>query len=121
MFKRVHAWLNPLATGLAVLSIAIVLLGSFWWPGETSAWAAAVRYSLACFLFVVLFVERPLRGFQRDVLSVSLACLACWILLSVLVFFGQEKILRRGLIIFIFIWSVVFLQTDKSELMIRLL
>lgn len=121
MYKRVHAWFEPLASGLAMLSIAIVLLGSFWWPGETSAWAAAVRYSLACFLFVVLFVGKPLQGGQCGVLGVSLVCLVCWILLSVLVFQGQEKVLRRGLIILIFIWSVVFLQTNKPELMVGLL
>lgn len=102
---------------MALLPVAIVMLGRFWWPGETSAWASSTRFALLTFFLCYLVAGRPVCTTQDKGLLVILVLLACWIGVSVLMFGGQSEVLRRGFVLAVFICAVALLKAvDEARL-----
>ncbi|MBD3814645.1 MAG: hypothetical protein IE917_21050, partial [Betaproteobacteria bacterium] len=69
----------------AWLSLMVLLLGRFWWPGETSAWASAQRFCLGFFLLAALLSWRQVWfELAERRLLLLLAAFALWVVASVL-------------------------------------
>lgn len=106
---------------IALLPVAVVLLGRFWWPGETSAWASSTRFALLTFLVCLLFVGKPVFARLNKKLGVILLLFSGWVILSVALFDGQSEVLRRGLVLAVFICAVAVLKMDGEAALLNLL
>ncbi|GIZ12834.1 O-antigen ligase [Pseudomonas sp. NCCP-436] len=106
----------------AWLSMAVLLLGRFWWPGETSAWASSMRFCLAFFLLAALLNWRQVGAelVERQLLLL-MGGLALWVLISVCWLGGEVDILRRGLVLLVFIVATAYLAGRESQTLLRLL
>lgn len=111
VFQSVRSY----APMLALLSLAVVFLGRFWWPGEASAWAGSVRFALLAFLIAYLLSGEVGKGFKSISLLVSLGFLTGWIVLNVLFVGGDSGVLRRGLVLIVFVCAVVILKDRHSD------
>lgn len=106
---------------IALLPVAVVLLGRFWWPGETSAWASSIRFALLTFLVCLVFVGRPVFARLDKKLGAVLLLFGGWVILSVALFDGQSEVLRRGLVLVVFICAVAVLKMDGEAALLNLL
>ncbi len=106
----------------AWLSLMVLLLGRFWWPGETSAWASALRFCLGFFLLAALLSWRQVwfELVERRLLLL-LAAFALWVVASVLWLGGEADILRRGLVLLVFVVAVAFLAGRYPRALVQLL
>lgn len=118
-FRAVNGRL-PLA--FAWLSLAVLLLGRFWWLGETSAWASSLRFCLGFFFLVALLNWRHVwPQIVECNLLLLLACFTLWVVASVLWLGGEADILRRGLVLLVFILAVAFLTGRHPQVLLQLL
>ncbi len=106
---------------IALLPVAVVLLGRFWWPGETSAWASSTRFALLTFLVCLVFVGRSVFTRLDKKLGVVLLLFGGWVILSVALFDGQSEVLRRGLVLAVFICAVAVLKMDGEAALLNVL
>ncbi|MDG9925607.1 MULTISPECIES: O-antigen ligase family protein [unclassified Pseudomonas] len=106
----------------AWLSTAVLLLGRFWWPGETSAWASSLRICLGFFLLAALLNWRQVWSelAERNLLLV-MAAFTLWVVASVLWLGGEADILRRGLVLLVFTMAVAFLTSRYPQAFVQLL
>lgn len=106
----------------AWLSVAVLLLGRFWWPGETSAWASSLRFCLGFFLLAALLNWRQVWSelAERNLLLV-MAAFTLWVVASVLWLGGEADILRRGSVLLVFIMAVAFLTSQYPRVFAQLL
>ncbi|RBA52974.1 hypothetical protein DQ403_20125 [Stutzerimonas zhaodongensis] len=121
MFYMVSRFLKERLILIALLPVAVVLLGRFWWPGETSAWASSTRFALLTFLVCLLFVGKPVFARLDKKLGVVLLLFGGWVILSVALFDGQSEVLRRGLVLAVFICAVAVLKMDGEAALLNLL
>lgn len=121
MFYKVGSFLKERLFLIALLPVAVVLLGRFWWPGETSAWASSTRFALLTFLVCLVFVGRSVFARLDKKLGVVLLLFGGWIILSVALFDGQPEVLRRGLVLAVFICAVAVLKMDGEAALLNLL
>lgn len=106
----------------AWLSLMVLLLGRFWWPGETSAWASAQRFCLGFFLLAALLSWRQVWfELAERRLLLLLAAFALWVVASVLWLGGEPDILRRGLVLLVFVVAVAFLSGRYPRALVQLL
>lgn len=106
----------------AWLSVAVLLLGRFWWPGETSAWASSLRFCLGFFLLAVLLSWRQVWSELADRnLLLVMAAFTLWVVVSVLWLGGEADILRRGLVLLVFVLAVAFLSGRYPWAFVQLL
>lgn len=106
----------------ACLSVAVLLLGRFWWPGETSAWASSIRICLGFFMLAALLSWRQIWSelAERRLLLIVVT-FAIWAVVSVLWLGGEADTLRRGLVLLAFIAAVAFLAGRSPRALILLL
>lgn len=109
------------AAVIALLPIAIVLLGRFWWPGETSAWASATRISLLLFVIYLVAAQRSIFRSLDQLLGVTLLLFSCWIAFSVAFLDGQAEILRRGAVLAVFLLAVASAKLNAESALLNLL
>jgi len=121
MLYTVSRFLKERLFLIALLPVAVVLLGRFWWPGETSAWASSTRFALLTFLVCLLFVGKPVFARLDKKLGVILLLFSGWVILSVALFDGQSEVLRRGLVLAVFICAVAVLKMDGEAALLNLL
>lgn len=121
MLYTVSRFLKERLFLIALLPVAVVLLGRFWWPGETSAWASSTRFALLTFLVCLVFVGRSVFTRLDKKLGVVLLLFGGWVILSVAVFDGQSEVLRRGLVLAVFICAVAVLKMDGEAALLNLL
>lgn len=121
MLYMVSRFLKERLCLIALLPVAVVLLGRFWWPGETSAWASSTRFALLTFLACLLFVGRPVFSRLDKKLGFVLLLFGGWAILSVALFDGQPEVLRRGLVLAVFICAVAVLKMDDEAALLNLL
>lgn len=105
---------RPYVPVLALLSLAIVFLGRFWWPGEASAWAGSTRFALLAFLITYVLSGEINKGFRSKSLLIVLGGLIGWVILSVLLG-GDSGVLRRGIVLMVFVCAVVVLKDRNSD------
>lgn len=120
MLLREAALRLPLV--FAWLSVAVLLLGRFWWPGETSAWASSMRFCLGLFLLAALLSWRQVwfELSERKLLLV-LGGFGLWVVFSVLFLGGEADVLRRGLVLLVFIGAVAYLAGRYPHALLQLL
>lgn len=106
---------RPYAPMLALLSLAIVFLGRFWWPGEASSWAGSTRFALLSFLIAYVFSGEISKGFRSRGLLIVVGLLTGWIILNVLLVGGDSGVLRRGLVLMVFVCAVVVLKDGRPD------
>lgn len=121
MLYTVSRFLKERLFLIALLPVAVVLLGRFWWPGETSAWASSTRFALLTFLVCLVFAGRSVFTRLDKKLGVVLLLFGGWVILSVAVFDGQSEVLRRGLVLAVFICAVAVLKMDGEAALLNLL
>lgn len=121
MLERIKIFITPRLALVALLPLSIVLLGRFWWPGETSAWASATRVALLLFLLCFLMVGRSACSRLDKRLGIALLLLAGWITLSVWFMGGQSDILRRGFVLLVFVLAVALLKRESEDKLLALL
>lgn len=121
MFYMISRFLKDRLFLIALLPVAVVLLGRFWWPGETSAWASSARFALLAFFVCLLFVGKPVLARLDKKLGVVLLLFGGWVILSVALFDGQSEVLRRGLVLAVFICAVAVLKMDGEAALLNLL
>ncbi|MCB4795768.1 O-antigen ligase family protein [Pseudomonas sp. NP21570] len=121
MLYTVSRFLKERLFLIALLPVAVVLLGRFWWPGETSAWASSIRFALLTFLVCLVFVGRPVFARLDKKLGAVLLLFGGWVILSVALFDGQSEVLRRGLVLVVFICAVAVLKMDGEAALLNLL
>lgn len=121
MLVKIESFITPRLTLVALLPLAIVLLGRFWWPGETSAWASATRVALLLFLICFLMAGRSACTRLHKGLGTTLLLFAGWIALSVWFMGGQSDILRRGFVLLVFVLAVALLKREGEGRLLALL
>ena len=121
MLYTVSRFLKERLFLIALLPVAVVLLGRFWWPGETSAWASSIRFALLTFLVCLVFVGRPVFARLDKKLGAVLLLFGGWVILSVALFDGQSEVLRRGLVLAVFICAVAVLKMDGEAALLNVL
>ena len=92
--------LDMLALACSSLALLSLFIGRFWWPGETTSWAAAIRgLLLLSLLFSVKHIRKP------DLDSTQLAFLLLWLYLFMnACFTGEFQAARRLLILLVFMY-----------------
>jgi len=121
MLYTVSRFLKERLFLIALLPVAVVLLGRFWWPGETSAWASSTRFALLTFLVCLVFVGRSVFTRLDKKLGIVLLLFGGWVILSVALFDGQSEVLRRGLVLAVFICAVAVLKMDGEAALLNVL
>lgn len=115
MFKKFNRVAQMGLPACALLAVIIVLLGRFWWPGGTSAWASSTRMALLLFLLSWLLSKRwSWPEAQARSLLIMLGLLVAWIMFSVLCFGGQSDIMRRGTVLAVFVGAVAYLASSEE-------
>jgi O-antigen ligase len=112
---------RPYVPMLALLSLAIIFLGRFWWPGEASAWAGSARFALLSFLIVYLLSGEIGKGFKSKALLVAVGLLVSWIVLNFLLVGGDSGVLRRSIVLMVFVCAVVVLKDTRADWLRKLL
>lgn len=101
---------RPYVPMLALLSISIVFLGRFWWPGEVSAWAGSSRFALLFFLIVYVLSGELGRGLKSKALLFMMGLLVVWVFLNFLLVGGDAGVLRRSIVLIVFVCAVAILK-----------
>lgn len=100
-----YSKLNRLGMWSGLIVMTILLLGRFWWPGDSTSWSASMRIALAPVLIVLLlqlYWERPLLSPVRLVFALFIG----YLLLNAWWVADSSQAIRRILIIAVFTCAV---------------
>lgn len=103
--KNLPARAGYIAGLLLAVVMLIIFLGPFWWPGESSSWAAFIRAALV----VALLCAAPAlsrRSFSVSLLTYTVLLLFAYLLINSLMSDDDMKSLRRLLLILVFFIGV---------------
>ncbi len=103
--KNLPARAGYMAGLLLAVVMLIIFLGPFWWPGESSSWAAFIRAALV----VALLCAAPAlsrRSFSGSPLTYTVLLLFAYLLINSLMSDDDMKSLRRLLLILVFFIGV---------------
>lgn len=103
--KNLPARAGYIAGLLLAVVMVIMFLGPFWWPGESSSWAAFIRAALV----IALFCAAPTlnrHSFSISPLTYTVLLLFAYLLINSLTADDAMKSLRRLLLIIVFFIAV---------------
>jgi hypothetical protein len=109
--KSLSARAGYFAGLLLALGMLVILLGPFWWPGESSSWAAVIRVVLV----LALICSAPAltrQSFFMTPLTYTVLLLLAYLIANSLMAGDGMKSFRRMLLILIFFAGVGLMKED---------
>lgn len=109
--KSLSLRLGSFAGLLLALAMIVLFVGPFWWPGESSSWAAFIRATLVLALLCAVPGLRR-RSFHFTPLAGTVLVLIAYLILNSLFADDSLRSFRRLLLIVVFILGVGLIKSD---------
>lgn len=111
--SRVSQW-------LILISVVLIYIGPFWWPGNGNGWVALVRVgvftSISLVGCLVVFYRYRVEGLFRRDLSVVLILLFFYLFINVAILNVDEKAYRRILLLVSSVFVVGFFEWRDDKI-----